>query len=111
MTAPYRSYIHEYYDQMQTGQVTVGKWIRLLYDKIVNGLRDGLFYFDEKKANKAIKFIENFCRHCEGRNDLIKLELWQKALLSALYYFPYVQWLIILIFLIFILLVCFRRLR
>ena len=70
---------------MQTGEVVVGKWIRLLYDQIVNGLRDGLFYFDAKKANKAIKFIENFCRHCEGRSDYITLELWQKATVCLMF--------------------------
>jgi len=70
---------------MQTGEVVVGKWIRLLYDKILDGLRDGLFYFDEKKANRAIKFIEGFCRHCEGRNDYITLELWQKATVCLMF--------------------------
>jgi phage terminase large subunit-like protein len=82
---PYTSYIHEYHHKMQTGEVVVGKWIKLLYDKIINGLRDGLFYFDAKKANKAIKFIEAFCRHCEGRSDYITLELWQKATVCLMF--------------------------
>ncbi len=85
MKAPFTSYIHEYYDQMQTGQVTVGKWVRLLYDKIIAGLRDGLFSFDSGKANKAIKFVETFCHHCEGRSDLIKLELWQKSTICLMF--------------------------
>ena len=37
------------------------------------------------RQNKAIKFIENFCHHSEGRNDLLKLELWQKAIVSAIF--------------------------
>ena len=82
---PYANYIQEYYHKMQTGEVVVGKWIRLLYDKIVNGLRDGLFFFDAAKANKAITFIETFCRHCEGRNDYITLELWQKATVCLMF--------------------------
>ena len=82
---PYTSYIHEYHHKMQTGEVVVGQWIALLYDQIINGLRDGLFYFDSKKANKAIKFIETFCRHCEGRNDYITLELWQKATVCLMF--------------------------
>jgi phage terminase large subunit-like protein len=82
---PHSSYIHEYHHKIQTGEVVVGKWIKLLYDQIVDGLRDGLFYFDEKKANKAIKFIETFCRHCEGRNDYITLELWQKAAVCLMF--------------------------
>jgi phage terminase large subunit-like protein len=82
---PYNSYIHEYHHKMQTGEIVVGKWIRLLYDKIVDGLRDGLFFFDAAKAGRAITFIETFCRHCEGRNDYITLELWQKATVSLMF--------------------------
>ena len=85
MTTPYASYIHEYHAKMQTGEVVVGKWLRLLYDKIVDGLRDGLFYYDGKKASRAIEFIETFCRHCEGRNDYITLELWQRATVCLLF--------------------------
>jgi len=70
---------------MQTGEVTVGRWIRLLYDKITAGLRDGLFYFDNEKADRAIEFIETFCHHCEGRDDLITLELWQKATICLMF--------------------------
>ena len=82
---PCNNYIQEYYHKMQAGEVIVGKWIRLLYEKIVTGLRDGLFYFDAAKANRAITFIETFCRHCEGRNDYITLELWQKATVSLMF--------------------------
>ena len=82
---PYNSYIHEYHHKMQTSEIVVGKWVRLLYDKIVDGLRDGLFYYDAAKSNRAVTFIETFCRHCEGRNDYITLELWQKATVSLMF--------------------------
>jgi phage terminase large subunit-like protein len=85
MTAPFASYIHEYHYKIQTGEIVAGKWIKLLYDKIVNGLRDGLFYYDGDKANRAIEFIETFCRHCEGRDDYITLELWQKATVCLMF--------------------------
>lgn len=77
--------ITEYYEKTQTGEVKVGKWIKLLYEQIVTGLRDGLFLFDATKAQKAIDFIQSFCHHCEGRNDLIVLELWQRALVSLIF--------------------------
>ena len=67
------------------GEIVVGQWIKLLYERIVNGLHDGLFYFDAKKANNAIEFIETFCHHCEGRNDYITLELWQKSTVCLLF--------------------------
>lgn len=85
---PFSNYIQEYHYHLQKEDVPNirgSKWIKLLYDKITTGLRDGLFYFDGKKANKAIKFIENFCHHCEGRDDLITLELWQKATVSLMF--------------------------
>ena len=81
---PFSNYIYEYYDGVSSGNITVGKWVRLLYEYIVKGLQEGLFTFNAKKANKAIRFIENFCHHCEGRTDLLKLELWQKAAVSVL---------------------------
>ena len=81
----YANYIQEYHHKIQTGEIVAGKWIKLLYDKIVTGLRDGLFYFDDKKANRAIRFIETFCHHCEGRNDLITLELWQKSTVCLMF--------------------------
>ncbi len=70
---------------MQTGEIVVGKWIRLLYDKVTANLRDGVFFFDDRKANRAIDFIQFFCHHCEGRDDLITLELWQKATVCLMF--------------------------
>lgn len=82
---PFANYIQEYHHRIQTGEIVVGKWIRILYDKITAGLRDGLFFFDDRKAHRAITFIETFCHHCEGRSDLIRLELWQKATVSVIF--------------------------
>ena len=82
---PFANYIQEYYHKIQTGEIIVGRWINLLYEKVTECLRDGLFYFDSGKANMAIEFIENFCRHTKGRNDLLKLELWQKATASLMF--------------------------
>ena len=76
-----------YYQAIQDGSVVVGKWVRLFYKYIVTGLEHGDFFFNQKRAARAIKFIENFCRHHEGvlAPQLIKLELWQKALLSVIF--------------------------
>lgn len=82
---PFANYIQEYYNAIQTGKVTVGRWIRLLYERVVAALRDGNFFYDDRKANRAIDFIEAFCHHCEGRDDLITLELWQKATVSLMF--------------------------
>ena len=82
---PYANHIQEYHHKITTGEIVVGKWIKALYDKITAGLRDGLFFFDAKTAQRAIDFVEAFCHHCEGRSDLIKLELWQRAAVSVIF--------------------------
>lgn len=81
------NYILRYYQAIEDGSITVGKWIKLLYEIIVKGLQKKSFFYDAKKAQKAIAFIERFCRHHEGElgGQLIKLELWQKAFLSVLF--------------------------
>ena len=80
-----KNYIYEYYQQIQNGSIVVGYWAKLVMEYLIQGLQDKLFYYDNQKANRAIKFIENFCHHCEGRNDLLKLELWQKAIVAAIF--------------------------
>lgn len=82
---PYKNYIYEYYAKINSGIIVAGKWIKEIYKILVNGLEKQEYFFDAKKANKAIKFIENFCHHSKGRSDLIKLELWQKAIVSAMF--------------------------
>lgn len=79
------NWIFAYYEAVQKGEVVVGAWIRLVYGILVDGLKNGVWDYDGRKANKAIDFIENFCHHSEGRNDLLKLELWQKAIVAAIF--------------------------
>lgn len=79
------NWIFRYHEAIQKGEVTVGVWVRLCYEILTTGLLNGEWGFNEKKANKAIKFIENFCHHSEGRSDLLHLELWQKAIVSAVF--------------------------
>ena len=81
------NYIYEYYQAIKDGSVIVGKWIILLYEYIVHGIENKEFTLDLKKANKAVQFIELFCHHSKGAlaPQLIKLELWQKALISVVY--------------------------
>jgi phage terminase large subunit-like protein len=79
------NYINEYYQAIKDGTACVGEWVRLLYVIIIEGLQKKAFFYAPKKAERAIKFIESFCHHCEGRDDLLVLELWQKALISLIF--------------------------
>lgn len=74
-----------YYDGIINGVYTVGKYILLLYEYVLKALADGEFFYDDKKAKKAIAFIETFCRHQKTRHDYIKLEVWQKAFLAVIF--------------------------
>ena len=81
------NYIFAYYQQIKNGPVVVGRWIVLIYEYIVKGLSNKLFYFDQKKANHAIEWIESHCFHTEGPlapNNFV-LELWEKALVSCIF--------------------------
>lgn len=82
-----QNYILAYYQQISDGSATVGRWIRLLYEMIVSGMENGEYVFNQQKANRAVRFIETFCRHNKGRlaPGLLKLELFQKAFISILY--------------------------
>lgn len=81
------SYIWAYYQDIKDGSVVVGRWVRLLYEYIVKGLEEKQFFYDAKRANHAITWIENHCFHTEGplAPGPFKLELWQKALLSCMF--------------------------
>lgn len=81
------NWILTYYQQIQDGSVTVGRWVRMWYEIIVHGLEEKRWTFDQKKANAAINFIERYCHHHEGplAPGLMKLETWQKAFLSVVY--------------------------
>jgi phage terminase large subunit-like protein len=81
------NWIYAYYQQIKDGSVHVGRWIRLLYEYIVTGLENGTFLFDQKRANDAIEWIEAHTFHVEGplAPGALKLEVWEKAMLSLIY--------------------------
>ena len=81
------NWLLRYYQAIEDGSVTVGRWIRLLYERIISDLENKVYFFDQKKANKAVRFIEKFCHHSKGKlaPKLVKLELWQKALVSCIF--------------------------
>lgn len=79
--------ISEYFDGIKLRKYVAGRWIRLVYQYIIDGLKEERFFFDEAKANDVISWIETHCFHTEGplAPGNIRLELWQKAFLSCIY--------------------------
>lgn len=86
------NYIKEYVEKIERGEIVVGKKIKKIYKKLLKeSSNESLpFYFDEEKGNRPINFIETFCKQAEGEiGKPIKLELFQKAYIQALFGFVY----------------------
>ena len=84
---PGDNWIYTYYQGIKDGTYTVGKWITLIYERIIQDLEAKRYFFDQKRANAAIDWIETHCFHTEGplAPSSIKLEVWQKAFFSCVY--------------------------
>lgn len=82
--------ILEYWKEIENGLVVSDK-IRRTYKKIVYDLADtnSEFFYEPKRANHIIEFIENYCRHSKGKmgGQPVVLELWEKALLATVFGF------------------------
>ena len=79
--------IYKYYQAIKNGSVTVGELIEKLYEIIVKGLEAKIYIYDASKANAAIDWMEHHVFHTEGplAPGLLKLELWQKAIVACMY--------------------------
>ena len=84
------NYIKEYYRKIKQGDIITSNKVYKEYEKLVNDIDNPTrFIFDEKRANRPIEFIEKFCKHSKGEwaGKPLKLELFQKAYISALFGF------------------------
>ena len=99
------TYIEEYYNFLLKNPDKACHKVLITYQKLVNDIKKPkkvsffneiteenethTYVFDEKKGNKPINFIEKYCRHSKGRwaGQSVKLELFQKAFIQALFGF------------------------
>lgn len=99
------NYIEEYYEWIQQNPNKVCQKVKKVYKKLVEDIevaRQVSFYnktteevevhtyvFDEERGNRPIDFIEKYCKHSKGKwaGKPVKLELFQKAFIQALYGF------------------------
>ena len=81
------NWIYSYYQGIKNGKFLVGRWVELIYSIIIEGLEKKSFFYDAKKANDAIDWIETHCSHTEGplAPGPLKLEVWQKAFIASIY--------------------------
>jgi phage terminase large subunit-like protein len=83
-------YIEQYNNALQRGEIPACRRVKVIYARIVDDLnRPGKYIFDIDKATRPITFIETFCRHSKGEwaGLPVKLELFQKAFIQALFGF------------------------
>lgn len=89
------NYIKQYWEAIQGGRVIVPKRVYKTYERLVSDIDSpaGGYIFDESRANKPIAFIEQFCKHSKGEwaGKPVKLELFQKAYIAALFGFVSVE--------------------
>lgn len=87
--------ILEYWERIDSGEEIVGDKIRKTYKKLVYDLTDknSEYFYSHKRANHVIEFIENYCRHSKGKmgGKPVILELWEKALLAAVFGFVNIE--------------------
>ena len=86
--------IREYWDKIQSGEEVVGAKIRKVYKKLVWDLdHPGEYFYSPKRANHILEFAENYCHNYQGKDGgkLVRLELWEKAMLAAIFGFVDVE--------------------
>jgi phage terminase large subunit-like protein len=81
------NWIYAYYQKVKDGSIAVGRYIELILDYLIKGIEEKSFFYDQKKANAAIDWIECHAFHTEGKlaPQPLKLELWEKAFLASLF--------------------------
>lgn len=87
------NYIKEYYKQIESGEIVACEEIKGIYKRLIEEMdcKDDSFpfYFREDVGEHPIIFIETFCKHYQGEHagQFVKLELFQKAFIQALFGF------------------------
>lgn len=85
------NYIEQYVQAIRAGKCIVPKRVRRVYESLAAEIKSpsGQYIFDQGKAERPIEFIERFCKHSKGEwaGKPVKLELFQKAFISALFGF------------------------
>lgn len=83
------TYLEQYKAAIDKGEIVVGYWIRQEVQNLVDEMSDPRFIYDTEHAHKRIRFMETLC--LQGKEPFymkpLKLLLWQKAFIEALYSF------------------------
>jgi len=88
------NYIAEYNAKIQSGEIVASRRVKAVYARLAANTDPkhcltSQYIFDEVRASRPIEFIERFCKHSKGEwaGQNIRLELFQKAYIQALFGF------------------------
>ena len=82
--------IREYWQAIEEGREVVSRKVYKTYRHLIRQLDEpGEYFYSPARANHVLEFFENYCHHSKGKfgGRLVELELWEKALLAALFGF------------------------
>ena len=82
-------FLEEYAAKCKTGEIIIGRELADELDNLLHDMRGDEYLFDTKVADDRIDFIENCVRLTKSPyyGEPMRLLLWQKAFISALYGF------------------------
>lgn len=83
--------IREYWEEIQSGKTRVSQKVYKTYRHVIREMdrTDSPYFYDPRRANHILEFFENYLHHSKGKcgGQLVKLELWEKAMLATAYGF------------------------
>lgn len=86
---PILEYFNWIEENRKAGKLVVSQKVYKVYKYNVRIITDdnSEWEYDSKRANHALEFIENYCKHSKGKlgGKPFILELWQKAFVAALF--------------------------
>jgi phage terminase large subunit-like protein len=84
-----KTYLEQYHDLIQYGDVIVGYWIRKEVENLIEDLSNHIYIYDTSYAHKRIKFMQTLCLQSKHPyfNKPIELMPFQLAFIEALYSF------------------------
>lgn len=89
MWSPDNSYLLEYHARIESGEIIVGRELWLELERLKEDIITDAYIYDTKDALLRMNFMENCVRLTKSPfyNKPMKLMLWQKAFIEAVYSF------------------------
>ena len=83
------SYLIQYHNMIQNGDVVVGYWIKKAVENLVADLENPAYIYDTMEAHKRIRFMQTYCLQSKHPyfGKPVQLMPWQLAFFEALYAF------------------------